>query len=53
LNISEMPFDSKLAKDVSSIGHWGTGQTEVKFTSLDDLGEVISIIKLAYAKAPK
>lgn len=36
------------ARDVSEIGHWGTGDTEIPLTSLEDLDAAKPFIAAAY-----
>lgn len=38
----------KFAKDVSNIGHWGTGDLELKVTNLDELREAFPLIRETY-----
>lgn len=38
-----------LCKDVSSVGRWGNGNVEVKLTSLDNLDNVVALIRQALA----
>ena len=42
----------KIAKDVSSKGHHGTGQYELILSSKDDIDYVLSLVKQAYENLP-
>jgi len=46
----ELDDPKKVARDVSSIGHWGNGDYEVIVKSADDLYYLMSLIKQSYAK---
>jgi predicted transport protein len=37
-----------ISRDVSDIGHWGTGDTQVKVSSMEEVDYVLSLIKQAY-----
>jgi predicted transport protein len=37
-----------LARDVSKVGHHGTGNVEVKLTDLKDVNKVVALIEQAY-----
>ncbi len=39
-----------IARDVSSVGHWGNGDYEVSFSSSDELPILLSLIKQSYEK---
>ena len=38
----------KIARDLSSIGHWGNGDYEVKFNESKDVGYILSLIRQSY-----
>jgi len=40
----------KFARDVSSVGHWGYGDYEIKLENLNDLGYVLTLIRQSYDK---
>jgi predicted transport protein len=46
----ELDDPKNVARDVSSIGHWGNGDYEVIVKSADDLYYLMSLIKQSYAK---
>ena len=37
-----------MARDVSKIGHWGTGNYEIILKDSDNIGYVLSLIRQAY-----
>ena len=37
-----------MTRDVSGVGHWGTGDTEVKVTEMEQVEYVVGLIKQAY-----
>jgi predicted transport protein len=44
-NISSLPV---IARDVTNIGHWGTGNLELTITTLNDFEQVKSFVQMAY-----
>lgn len=46
--ISNLDDPQKLARDVTNIGHWGTGHTEVRVSSLDEADYILSLIEQSY-----
>jgi hypothetical protein len=38
----------KLTRDVTNIGHYGTGQVDLKLKSLSDLDKVVALIEQSY-----
>lgn len=50
LDISFVELDDpyKLAKDVSKVGHWGTGDVEVNIDDESQLDKVIALVEQAY-----
>jgi predicted transport protein len=46
--LAELDDPYKLAKDVSNIGHWGTGEIEVNIDDEAQLDKVMTLIKQAY-----
>lgn len=38
----------EIARDVYNVGHWGTGNVEVKISRLDDLEDVMALIAQSY-----
>lgn len=45
---SEISDPRGMARDVSSVGHWGTGDVEVKFHNASDLEYVLGLVEQAY-----
>jgi predicted transport protein len=48
--LKELDDPKKKARDVSGIGHWGTGDTQVIFSSLEDMEYVTSLIRQSYER---
>lgn len=48
IHISELDDPQNIARDVSRIGHWGTGDTEVKVNSIEEVDYVLGLIEQAY-----
>lgn len=48
LPINELDDPQEIARDVSNIGHWGTGDTEIKIDSLDNVDYVLGLIEQSY-----
>ncbi|HLV91999.1 MAG TPA: DUF5655 domain-containing protein, partial [Aequorivita sp.] len=48
LNYNEIPNPPKNSRDVSNIGHYGTGDTEVTIKSIQELEEIKSLIEESY-----
>jgi predicted transport protein len=48
LNNSYREGMPKFARDVSKIGHWGTGNLELKISNLDELREALPLIRETY-----
>jgi len=49
INIKELTEQEKLnVRDVSKIGHWGTGETEAIINTINDLNWCVNIIKKSY-----
>lgn len=48
INASELDDPRRLARDVSEVGHWGTGKTEVKLNSIDEVEYVLGLIEQSY-----
>jgi predicted transport protein len=46
--VAELNDPHDIARDVANVGHWGTGETEVKLQSHEELGYVVSLIEQAY-----
>lgn len=45
---SELDDPHKVARDVSGVGHWGTGDTEVRISSPDEIDYVLRLIEQSY-----
>lgn len=48
IHASDLHDPKNLARDVSSIGHWGTGDTEVKLISDDEIDYVLGLIEQSH-----
>jgi len=48
INVSDLNDPNKSARDVSDVGHWGTGNTEVRLNPPDDVEYVMSLVEQAY-----
>ncbi|WP_419817608.1 hypothetical protein [Glaciibacter flavus] len=46
--ISALRDDRRVARDVSQIGHWGVGDTQVPLESNSDFGYVLGLVRQAY-----
>lgn len=51
----DIPYETlddpyNIARDVSTIGHWGTGDTEVKLDSVEETEYVLNLIEQAYRR---
>ena len=55
LNLTKGELDDpkKIARDVSSTGHWGNGDYEIQISTDDDLEYILSLIKQSLAKNKK
>jgi predicted transport protein len=45
---AELSDPQGMARDMAEVGHWGTGDVEVKLQSADDLDYVLKLIEQAY-----
>ena len=48
ISINEIDDPYNLARDVSGLGHWGTGDTEVYLERLEDLEKISALISQSY-----
>jgi len=48
INQAELHDPHELTRDVSNIGHYGTGQVDLKLSSLSDLEKVVGLIEQSY-----
>ena len=48
IQYTELSDPRGMARDVSEIGHWGTGDTEVKVQRKEDLDYILELIEEAY-----
>jgi predicted transport protein len=44
----ELDDPHSLGRDVTGIGHYGTGNVEIRLTSMDDLDKVMALVEQAY-----
>jgi predicted transport protein len=45
---AELDDPRKIVRDMSGLGHWGTGDTEVKVNSLDEVEYVLGLVEQSY-----
>ena len=50
VNISRLNDPNKIAEDCTNVGHWGTGDTRFKITSVSEVLYAVNLIKQAYEK---
>jgi predicted transport protein len=50
LGKGELDDPKKIARDVSSVGHWGNGDYEIKLLNDNDFEYILSLIKQSYRK---
>ncbi|MBU0460089.1 MAG: hypothetical protein KJ771_04740 [Nanoarchaeota archaeon] len=50
LNKGQLDDSKEVARDISNIGHWGNGDYEIIFSSIEDLPYLITLIKQSYDK---
>ena len=48
INNNELNDPRGMARDVSKVGHWGTGNYEIILKDTDNIGYVLSLIRQAY-----
>lgn len=48
MHITDLHDPRNIARDVSSIGHWGTGATEVKVNSAEEIDYVLDLVAQSY-----
>ena len=48
INNNQLNDPKRIARDVSKIGHWGTGNYEIILKDSDNIGYVLSLIRQAY-----
>ena len=48
--MKELDDPQKKARDVSGVGHWGTGDMQVIFNSLDEMEYITSLIRQSYER---
>jgi len=46
--VARLDDPQQTACDVSNVGHWGTGDVEVKIDNIDQLEYALSLIQQAY-----
>ena len=47
---SEINDPKGLARDVSAVGHWGTGDVEIKISNLNDIDYALELIEQSYRR---
>jgi predicted transport protein len=50
LKKGELIDNNNVTRDVSSIGHWGNGDYEIKLEKGDDVDYLMTLIKQSYKK---
>lgn len=50
IDLHELHDPRKIAIDVSTVGHWGNGNTEVRLSELDDIAYVVGLVRQALDK---
>jgi predicted transport protein len=48
ISFSELDDPKKLSRDVSQVGHYGTGEVETKLGNLSELDDVINLVEQSY-----
>jgi predicted transport protein len=48
ISYDQLDDPQQIARDVSNIGHWGTGDVEIKIDNIDELEYALSLIHQAY-----
>jgi predicted transport protein len=48
ISFSELDDPKKLSRDVSQVGHYGTGEVETKLGNLSELDDVMNLIEQSY-----
>ena len=47
-NLNEVEFKDGFTRDVTNIGHYGTGNLEIRFNDVKQLEEVQKFIRISY-----
>jgi predicted transport protein len=50
MKFSEINDPKRLCKDISGVGRWGNGDVEIGFSSLDQLDDVMHLIRQSFEK---
>lgn len=50
MRFDEIDDPKELCRDVSNVGRWGNGDVEVGFSSLEQLDDVMALIRQAFDK---
>jgi predicted transport protein len=50
LPFHELEDPKRMAKDVTNISHWGNGDVDVRFHSLDELPYIMGLVRQAFEK---
>ena len=48
ISLSELDDPHQIGRDVSNVGHYGTGDVEVRLTTLADLEKIMNLVEQAY-----
>ena len=47
VNIDEIDDPQEFCRDISAVNHWGNGNVELSFTSMDDIDTVMYLVEQA------
>jgi predicted transport protein len=53
INFQQIKDPKGLCRDVSNVGHWGNGNVEVGFSSLDQIDDVMFLVHQAFNKVQR
>lgn len=53
MQFGEIDDPQKLCKDVTNLGHWGNGDVEMVFSSLEQIDDVMLLVRQAFKKHSK
>lgn len=53
MQFGEIDDPQKLCKDVTNLGHWGNGDVEMVFSSLEQIDGVMLLVRQAFKKHSK
>ena len=50
MKFNEIKDPQKICRDVTGVGHWGNGDVQLKFSSIEQLDYIMFLIKQSYEK---